>query len=85
MATLRHSNFQQYREDPDEFEYFHQLTEEEGIAFFDEQARLEMGMSGEEFLRRWDAGEFRPIPDTREGWKIGRLVMLMPFARRTSS
>ena len=33
------------------------LTREEGIAFFDEMARRYTGMSGEEFLRRWDAGE----------------------------
>jgi hypothetical protein len=61
------------------------LTPEEGSALFDREARETLGISGEEFLRRWDAGEYRPIPDTPEGWKIGRLVMMIPFARRTKA
>lgn len=60
-------------------------TAEEGDAFFDRQARKLLDISGEEFLRRWDAGVFRPIPNTAHGRKIGRLVMLMPFARRTNT
>jgi len=58
------------------------LTEEEGHAFFDRCAREELGISGEEFLRRWDAGEIGPVPDTPEGWKTGRLIMMLPFAGR---
>lgn len=61
-----------------------QLTAEEGRALFDRKAREALGISGEEFLRRWDAGEYRPVPDTREGRKIGRLVMMLPFAGPTS-
>jgi hypothetical protein len=34
------------------------LTEEEAVATFDALAQREMGISGEEFLRRWDAGEW---------------------------
>jgi hypothetical protein len=60
-----------------------ELTEEEGRRHFDEAARRELGISGEEFLRRWDAGEYQPIPDTPEGWKVGRLYMMMPFVRPT--
>jgi hypothetical protein len=61
------------------------LSASEGRAMFDRQAQRELGISGEEFLRRWDAGLYRPIPDTPEGRKIGRLVMLMPFADRSQS
>lgn len=61
------------------------LTPEEGRAFFDRRARSELGISGEEFLKRWDAGEYRPIPDTVEGRRIGRLVMMIPFARCTNA
>jgi hypothetical protein len=60
-----------------------QVTAEEGRELFDRKARETLGISGEEFLRRWDAGEYRPVPDTREGRKIGRLVMMLPFARPT--
>lgn len=63
----------------------HQTTLDEGQELFDHQARQLLGLSGDEFLRRWDAGVYRPIPDTPEGRKIGRLVMLMPFARRTNA
>jgi hypothetical protein len=57
----------------------------EGHAFFDRQSRKLLNISGDEFLRHWDAGAYRPIPDTAEGRKIRRLVMLMPFARRTNA
>ncbi|MBA2755086.1 MAG: hypothetical protein H0U40_11605 [Chloroflexia bacterium] len=44
-------------------------TTEEGRAIFDDQARRLMNMSGEEFLRRWDAGEFAEIADAPgHGW-----------------
>jgi hypothetical protein len=61
------------------------VTPEEGRALFDRRARKLLGISGEEFLRRWDAGDYQPIPDTAEGRKVGELVMMMPFARRTKS
>ncbi|MBA2521395.1 MAG: hypothetical protein H0V24_17195 [Chloroflexia bacterium] len=59
------------------------LTVDEARAMFDRRARRELGISGEEFLRRWDAGEFQPIPDTPAGWKVGRLYMMMPLVRPT--
>jgi hypothetical protein len=60
-------------------------TAEEARAFFDRQVRNVLDISGAEFLRRWDAGDYRPIPDTPEGRNIRRLVMLMPFARRSNA
>lgn len=36
-----------------------QLSPQEAAEAFDAVARREMGLSGEEFLRRWDAGEFQ--------------------------
>jgi hypothetical protein len=61
----------------------HIVTRAEGIALFDHWARRELGISGDEFLRRWDEGEYWPVPDTVEGRKIGRLAMMIPFARST--
>lgn len=61
----------------------YELSYEEGRIEFDRQAQRALGISGDEFLRRWDNGEFRPIPDTPEGWKIGSLYMLMPLVRPT--
>lgn len=58
------------------------LTEEQGRALFDRDARKALGISGDEFLQRWDAGEYASIPDTPEGWPIARLVMNLPLVRR---
>jgi hypothetical protein len=41
-------------------------------------------MSGEEFLARWDNGEFQPLPDTPAGRKLGYLALLIPFGRTNS-
>ncbi len=59
------------------------LTDEEAHAIFDEEARQVMGMSGEEFLRRFDAGEYDNHPDTsaKEDLDFWRLVMSIPFGR----
>jgi len=67
----------------DEIEGVDLLTAEEGRAYFDRRSRELLNISGDEFLRRWDAGEYGPVPDTVEGRSLGRLVMLMPFAGRT--
>ena len=61
------------------------VTPEEALALFDRRARQLLHISGEEFLRRWDAGQYRPVPDDAEGRKVGELVMMLPFARRTKS
>jgi hypothetical protein len=53
------------------------LSREEGKLLLDEQARRYLQMSGEEFIRRWDAGEF----DGPERSEVVRLAMLLPFAR----
>jgi hypothetical protein len=70
--------------DPDRYEGIHFVTVEEGRQLFDQRARHELGISGEEFLRRWGSGEYRRIPDTPEGRKISLMVMLLPFVRPTS-
>jgi len=54
------------------------LTPEEGRAMFDARARELLGISGEEFLRRLDAGEYDDIYDDPE---IVSLDLLRPFAR----
>jgi hypothetical protein len=60
------------------------LSPEEGRALFDQQVRLSANMSGDEFLERWDKGEFQPLPDTPAGRAIGYLALLSPFGRKDS-
>jgi len=44
-------------------EHLEYLSDEEARKIFDEAARYYMGISGDEFLRRWDAGEWQDDPD----------------------
>lgn len=54
-------------------------TREEAHAIFEEESQRLMGMSREEFLRRWDADEFDI--DGQDHTKLISLYFLMPFGR----
>lgn len=53
------------------------------MTIFAEKGRRYLGISGEEFLRKWDAGEIGPVPDTAEARPLMRVVIALPFAGRT--
>jgi hypothetical protein len=53
----------------------------EAREIFDYQARRLMDMSGEEFLRRWDEGEFHDLFDKRGHENLTSLVMKMGLGR----
>lgn len=55
-----------------------EYTAEEGRAIFDDAARRHLHMSGDEFLRKWDAGEFADDPDRPE---VIEVAMLIPLVR----
>ena len=52
------------------------VTAEEGRRLIDERAQRFLGMSGEEFRRRFEAGELDPDNDN-----VLRVAMLLPLAR----
>jgi hypothetical protein len=54
-----------------------ELSAEEGAALFDKTARKLLGVSGDEFLDRWDRGEF----DGDDRTAVTKVAMLIPFAR----
>lgn len=58
------------------------LPPQEARDLFDRKAQDLLSMSGEEFLSRWDAGEFRNLPESPDTRKIMRVVSLIPFGRR---
>ncbi len=59
-----------------------ELSREEGRALFDRQVRRYLDMSGEEFLRKWDAGEFGDPDDrTKNPPGVMQLAMLLPSVR----
>ncbi|MCH8280231.1 MAG: hypothetical protein IIC96_06065 [Chloroflexi bacterium] len=55
-----------------------ELTLEDGRQLLDKQARRYLKLSGSEFIKKWEAGEFGDDPDRPE---VMRLVMLIPFAK----
>ena len=57
------------------------LDDEESRQYFDRQARRLMNMSGDKFLRRYDAGEFDGELDGPRHRHLAKLVMLLPFGR----
>ena len=54
-----------------------ELTAAEGWALLDRRARYYLGIGGEEFMRRWQAGEY-PDPD---GTPVMHVMMALPFVR----
>jgi hypothetical protein len=56
------------------------LDDREARAYFDAQARELVGMSGEEFLCRLDAGEYSGEIDDPRRPELSFLVSLRPFA-----
>lgn len=56
-----------------------ELTIVEARQAFDQLVRRRLGISGEEFLRRWDAGDYSDDPD-RPG--LMETVLALPFVGR---
>lgn len=57
------------------------LSPEEWYSEFDALAWRLMGMSGEEFMRRWDSGEYDEIADAPGYRHIIFLSSFMPYDR----
>ena len=58
------------------------VTPEEDRRMFDEAVRRRLGISGEEFIRRWEAGEYDEVFDQPGFLHIGDLAAMIPFARQ---
>jgi hypothetical protein len=56
-----------------------ELSRSEGRALFDKACREELGISGDEFLHRLDAGEYPDCGCCPEG--VFQLRMIEPFGR----
>ena len=55
-----------------------ELDRAAGHELLNEAAEHYLGLSGEDFMLRWDAGEFDHDPDRPE---VVRVAMLLPFGR----
>lgn len=54
-----------------------EVSRDEGRRMFDRAAQEALGISGGDFLARWDAGEYEDNDDPM----VTRVAMLIPFAR----
>jgi hypothetical protein len=54
-----------------------EVSREEGRVMFDRAAQEALGMSGDAFFAKWDAGEYEDTDDPA----VTRVAMLIPFAR----
>lgn len=59
-----------------------EATPEEGRAIFDRRARRYLGISGDEFLHRWNAGFYAADPDAPG---VQNVVALLPFVQQDAS
>lgn len=57
------------------------LTPADDVAFFDQQVRAIMGMSGEEFLRKLDSGELDRVLEADDDRDLAYLVLLADLGR----
>jgi hypothetical protein len=57
------------------------LTAKEGKDFFDREVTRLTGMSGEEFLQRFDDGRIPSFDETAADRDLTYLIMLIPFGR----
>lgn len=76
--ALRHPIESDERDAPEGVTY---LTGEAALAFFEREIQRLMGISGEEFLRRYEAGEYENLEDIPENWNVLRASFLIPFGR----
>ncbi len=60
------------------------LTGQAALDFFEQEIQRLLGMSGEEFLRRYDAGEYADMEDSIENRNYLRASFLVPFGRNNS-
>ncbi len=59
----------------------HWMNDAEARAEFDAEARHWLGVSGDEFLRRWDAGEYHDTFDDEDHPGVLMVATLIPWVR----
>jgi hypothetical protein len=57
----------------------HELTEDQAWDIVDRRARQYLGMTADDFIRAWEAGEFDDDPDRPE---VMRVAILLPLVGR---
>jgi hypothetical protein len=76
--ALRHPIESEDRDAPEGVTY---LSGEEARAYFEQEIQRLLGMSGGEFLRRYDAGEYEHMKDSVENRNFLEASFLIHFGR----
>lgn len=58
--------------------HFRELSGKEGFALFDKAAMYHLGITGADFLRGFEAGEYK---DSEDDPDVSEVLALVPFAR----
>lgn len=77
MASVPRSNFTDVAPSDDLLPPYHDVTLEEGWEILERRARETLGMSAEEFIEKWEAGEIG-APDRSE---ILSIAFLIPYVK----
>jgi hypothetical protein len=77
MAVPRYRDSAGRDDSPEDLPPIHEVTAEEGWALLERQAQERLGMTAEEFIKRWEAGEIED-PDRTD---VLMVAFLIPFAR----
>lgn len=79
--ALRHPIESEELETPEGVTY---LTGQAALDYFEQEIQRLMGMSGAEFIERYDAGEYETMEDIPENWHVLEASFLIPFGRNNS-
>lgn len=60
------------------------MPKDEARAFFDREIQRLMGMSGAEFIQRWESGEYEDLEDVPETRHVLKAAFLIPFGQSNS-
>ena len=60
------------------------LDMDEWMAMLDDATQKQLGISGDEFIARWNRGDYAEIADTAGNRHLIDLAMLIPIDRRAS-
>jgi hypothetical protein len=78
--ALRHPTESEERDAPEGVTC---LSGEAARAYFEQEIQRLLGMSGDEFLRRYDAGEYEHMEDSVENRNVLEASFLIHFGRTT--
>lgn len=76
--ALRHPIVSEKLDTPEGVTY---LTGQAALDYFEQEIQRLMGMSGAEFIERYDAGEYETMEDIPENWHVLEAALLIGFGR----